>query len=130
MNEYMRFNVCGTVTQVQEMCTLKGGSFVQVYVAKDVAGGKAGSVLRIQFYDAGQMELALLLKRGDRVFVNGRIHGWMNEGYMNSVFYGDLLLPSDAAMERVVREHGPLGGRVSDKFRGPAGQQEDADFDF
>ena len=108
MNDYMRFSVYGTVTQVQEMCTLKGGRFAQVYVAKDVANGKAGSVSRVQFYDEGQLELALKLKRGDRVFISGRFHGWMNEEYLNTTFYGDLLILSETTLERVAREHPPV----------------------
>lgn len=93
MRESAQFMVRGTVTQVQDMATLKGAPVVQLAVA--VGGGqvRAASVFRVDVFDAGLQAVARGLGRGRHVQCSGRLSGRINDrGYYNYSLFADAVL--------------------------------------
>lgn len=93
MKEVSQFLVRGVVTQVQDMCTMKGAPVVQLAVACGGDYSRAGSVCRVEVYDAALQGAAHALRRGQAVQVAGRLSGRLNDrGYYNYSLYADAIL--------------------------------------
>lgn len=107
MKEVSQFMVRGAVTQVQDVCTLKGVPVVQLALACGGDCSRAGSVCRVEAYDAALQAVAHGLRRGRRVQVSGRLVGRINDrGFYNYSLYADAILAEpDAGGAAVAPDH-------------------------
>ncbi len=110
MKEVSQFMVRGAVTQVQDVCTLKGVPVVQLALACGGDYSRAGCVCRVEVYDAALQRAAHALRRGQLVQCSGRLTGRLNDrGFYNYCLYADALLVEPVAGGVAVAPPAPAG---------------------